>query len=81
MAKIIEEANLRIVCRLGGFQMMMSFLGIRNLMESSDIDLFIEVYVENTINHIMSGKAVSRALSIQFLTKTILVTLLLLITT
>ena len=34
MAKIIEEANLRIVCRLGGFQMMMSSLGnIRNLMK------------------------------------------------
>lgn len=33
--------------------MMMSLLG--------SIDLFIEVYVENTVNHVMSGKAVLRA--------------------
>ena len=49
--------------------MMMNFLG--------SIDLFIEVYVENTVNHVMSGKAVLRALYPYFLTKAILITLLL----
>ena len=43
---------------------MMSFLGsIQNLMKGSGIEnLLIEVYAENTVNHIMSGKAVSGAL-------------------
>ena len=61
---IIAEGNLKIVCRLGGFHMMMSFLGsIQNLMKGSGIEnLLIEVYAENTVNHIMSGKAVSGAL-------------------
>ena len=75
---IIEEAKLEIVCRLGGFHMMMSFLGsIGNLMKGSSIeDLLIEVYAENTVSHIMSGKAVSRALRAHFLTEAVLVSLL-----
>ena len=61
---IIEEANLPIICRLEGFHMMMSFLGsVWNLMKGSGLeDLFAEVYAENTVSHIISGKAVSRAL-------------------
>ena len=59
--------------------MMMSFLGsIGSLMKGSGIeDLFIEVYAENTVSHIMSGKAVSRALRGHFLTEAGLVSLLL----
>ena len=42
---IIEETNLRIVCRLGGFHMVMSFLeSIGNLMKGFGIeDLIIQV--------------------------------------
>ena len=63
--------------------MIMSFLGsIRNLMKGSGIEnLFIEMYAENTINYIISKKAVSRALRIHFLREPMLVTLLLLIST
>ena len=76
---IIDEANLRIVFRLSGFHMMMSFLGsIGNLMKGSGIeDLFIEVYAENSVNHILLGKAVSRALRTHFLTEAVVVTFLL----
>ena len=76
---ITEEAKLRIFCRLGGFHMMMSYLGsIGNLIKGSCIeDLFIEVYGGNTVSHIMSGKAASRALCAHFLTEAVLITLLL----
>ena len=47
-------------------------------MKGSGIeDLLIEVYAENTVNHVMSGKAVSRDLCSHFLTEAVLVTLLL----
>ena len=39
--------------------------------------LFIEVNAENTVSHIMSGKAVSRSLRSHFLTEAVLITLLL----
>ena len=59
--------------------MMVSYLGsIGNLMIGSGIeDLFIEVYAQNTVSHIMSGKAVPRALHAHFLTEAVLVSLLL----
>lgn len=76
---IIEEAKLRIFCRLGGFHMMMRYLGsIGNLIKGFCVeDLFIEVYGENTVSHIMSEKAASRALCAHFLTEAVLITLLL----
>ena len=54
-----DDAKLNIVCRLGGFHSMMSFLGsLGELMkESATEDLFIEVHAEHTVTHIMmSGK-------------------------
>ena len=58
---------------------MMSFLeSIGNLMKGSGIEeFFIEVYAENPLGHIMSGKAVSRSLRSHFLTEAVLITLLL----
>ena len=51
---------------------------IENLIKGSSIEyLFIEVYAENTVNHIMSGKVVSRALRTHFLTEAIFITPLL----
>lgn len=53
----------RIVLRLGGFHMQMSFLGsIGHLIAGSRLEeLLGVVYAGNTVCHMMSGKAVSRA--------------------
>ena len=61
---IAKDQHLDIVCRLGGFHMLMSFLGsIGNLMAGSGLeDVFSLVYAEDTVIHMMSGKAFSRSL-------------------
>ena len=53
-----------IVARLGGFDTLITYLGgIGKIMKGSGIEeLFNEVYPENTVQHIISGKDVSRAL-------------------
>ncbi|CAC5413385.1 unnamed protein product [Mytilus coruscus] len=52
-----------IVLRLGVFHMQMSFLGcIGHTMQSSGLyELLKNIYASNTIEHMMSGKSVSRA--------------------
>ena len=64
VVRIIEDANLDVVCQLGGFHTMKSFLGlIDNLIKGSGIEeLFDEKYAEYSVVHMMPGKAVSRAL-------------------
>ena len=76
---IINDANLNIVCRLGGFHTLMSFLGsVGNMMTGSGLEeLFAEVYAEHSVIHMMSGKAFSRALCAHFLTESALMTLIL----
>jgi hypothetical protein len=61
---IIAEAKLDIVARLGGFHTMMSFFGsIGKVMKGSGIEeLFAIVYAELSVEHMMTGKAISRAL-------------------
>ena len=56
----------------------MSFLGsIGNLMKESGIEeLFKETHTENSVVHMMSEKAVSRALRAHLLTESALTTLL-----
>ena len=75
---IIKEEQLPIACRLGGFQTLMSFLGsVGMLMKGSGIeDLFAEVYAENSIPHIMSGKAIARSLRAHLSVQSALMTLL-----
>ena len=60
---IIKESNLDIICRLGGFHTMISFLGsLGGTMRGSGLsDLFSEVYADHSVQHILPGKAVSRA--------------------
>ena len=71
---IIEDARLPIVCRLGGFHTLMSFLGsIGNMMKGSGLE---EVYAENSVVHMRSGKAISRALRAHFLAESALTTML-----
>ena len=56
---IIKIENLNVVCRLGGFHTLMSFMGsIGNIMSGSGLkELLEEVYAENTVPHLHSGKA------------------------
>ena len=58
-----------VVVRLGGFHAEMSFLGsIGHLMKGSGIEDMLEViYASNTVGHILSGKAVSRAIRGHFI--------------
>lgn len=58
-----------IVVRLGGFHTLMSFLGtIGDLMGGSGIEEVLQtVYAENTVPHMLTGKAYSRALRGHFL--------------
>ena len=66
---IVKTKGMGIVCRLGGFHTLMSFLGsIGGLMEGSGIeDALGQVYGDNVIPHLMSGKAYSRSLRGHFL--------------
>ena len=75
---IIEEAGLDIVARLGGFHTLMSYLVvIGKVMKGSGIEeLFHEVYAENTVQQIISGKAVSRALRAHLLAESALISIL-----
>ena len=58
-----------IVLRLGGLHMEMSFLGcIGYLMSGSGIEDLLElVYAKNAITHMLSGKAIARAVRGHFL--------------
>ena len=77
-AGIIKDANLVIVCRLGGFHILMSFRGsLGSIMKGSSLEeLFAEVYAKSSVVHMIAGKAVSRALRAHFLTESALMTLL-----
>ena len=76
---IINDANLNIACRLGGFHTLMSFLGsVGNMMKGSGLEgLFTDVYAEHSAIHMMSGKAFSTALHAHFLTESAVMTLIL----
>ena len=75
---IIEEAGLDIFARLDGFHTLMSYVGaIGKVMKGSGIEeLFNEVYAENTVQQIISGKAVSRALRAHLLAESALISIL-----
>jgi hypothetical protein len=61
--EIVEAKKLKIVLRLGGFHMLMSFLGgIGTVMKGSGLHEAMEtIYASNTVNHMMDGKAYARA--------------------
>jgi hypothetical protein len=62
-SQAINSDMRSVVLRLGGFHMQMSFLGsIGNLMAGSGLQELLEiVYASNTVSHMLTGKAVSRA--------------------
>lgn len=72
------KVRLPIVVRLGGFHTLMSFLGsIGNVMRGSGLeDVFQLLCGENTIEHILMGKACARAIRGHFLVQAALVKLL-----
>ena len=58
--EIITAKSLKIVCRLGGFRMLMSFVSSPEaLMEGSGLDRALQtVYCRNTWKHITKGKKI-----------------------
>jgi len=73
--EIIQAKSLNIVCRLGGFHTMMSFIGsIGAMMKGSGLEEALETaYGANAVSHMISGKAVSRAMRGHFLVEAALV--------
>ena len=78
--EIIKSKSMNIVCRLGGFHRMMSFMGsLGTMMKGSGLEEALGcVYGPNAVTHMMSGKAVSRALRGHFLLEAALTNKLLL---
>ena len=72
---ISAEKSLNIICRLGGFHTLMSFLGsVGTVMKGSGLSECLQVvYVENAVTHILSGKTVARALRAHFLLQSALI--------
>ena len=60
----IKAKKMNVVCRLGGFHTLMSFLGsIGSLMAGSGMEEMLEIcYASNVVPHLLSGKAIARAL-------------------
>jgi hypothetical protein len=67
--EVVQAKALKVVLILGGFHLMMSFMGsIGHLMKGSGISEALgTVYGSNAVEHMLSGKAVSRALRGHFL--------------
>lgn len=74
-----ESPLKKLVIRLGGFHTEMSFLGcIGRLMSGSGLEeVFSTVYAQNAVGHMMTGKAVLRAVRAHNLVDTALHVLLL----
>jgi hypothetical protein len=81
--EVTVEHNLNIVCRLGPFHMMMSYLGsLGSVMLGSGLTEVLQTcFGPNTVGHMMSGKAVSKAVRGHFLVDGSLTILLLKIVT
>ena len=64
----------RIVLRLGGFHTEMSFLGcIGHIMVSSGLQELLELfYAPNAVLHMLSGKAIARAIRGHFIVDAVL---------
>ena len=65
----VKSESLPIVCRLGRFHTSMSFLGsIGKLMDGSGWKMVLEtIYGENIVEHITTGKAISREIRGHFI--------------
>ena len=63
-ATTIVEGGCSVILRLGGFHILMSFLGnIGHLIAGTGLQELLEViFAVNTVAYILSGKAVARAI-------------------
>ena len=61
--EIVVEKSLNIVVHLGGFHTLMSFAGsIGSFMDGSGLECALQtVYGENSVKHMLYGKAIARA--------------------
>jgi len=77
--EIVAADRLNVVCRLGGFHMLMSFLGsIGSLMAGSGLAEALEcIYGPNTTKQILTGKSYARAVRGHVLVESSLYVLLL----
>ena len=68
----------KVFIRLGGFHLIMSYMGsIGNIMSGSGLEeLWESVYAKDSVVHMMSGRAYSRALRVNFLTQVALLKIL-----
>ena len=66
--EIVDAKDMKIVLKLGGFHMLMSFLGgIGTVMDGSGLREAMEtIYAGHTVNHMLDGKAYARAVRCQF---------------
>ena len=73
-----DSAIKSIVLRLGGLHIEMSYLGcIGHIMAGSGLDDVLELaYAKNAVGHMLSGKAISRAIRGHFLVDAVLNSLL-----
>jgi len=76
--EVTLSESLNVVCRLGGFHLLMSFLGsIGTLMSGSGLEEALECsYGPNAVTHMLIGKAFARAVRGHFLTEAALMVLL-----
>ena len=74
------DSDLRqVVLRLGSFHTEMSFIGsIGHLIAESGLKELLElIYAPNAVEHILTGKAIARAVRAQLLVDAVLNTLIL----
>lgn len=77
--EIVLSKDLNVVCRLGGFHVLMNYLGsLGSIMSGSGLQEALECcYGPNAITHILTGKKYNRAMRAHFLVDSALHTLLL----
>lgn len=73
---ITAKGLTRVVCRLGGFNLLMNACGaVSSVMKGSGLgEAMGEVYGANTVTHISTGKAISKALRAHILVERALTT-------
>lgn len=77
--EIVQSSKMNIVCRLGGFHLLMNFLGaVGSIMAGSGLSEVMETcYGPLTVTYMMTGKAYAKALRGHFLVESALTVLLL----
>ena len=73
--EIAVEKSMDIVIHLGGFHTLMSYLGsVGSIMDGSGLsDVLQTVYGENTVKHMLSGKAIASQYEVIYLLKVLLI--------